>query len=129
MQFFAVENDVAAVWLFGSQAQGRARPDSDIDLGVLYADERAPQDVVSWHRQMYSRLAALGIGEVDLTLLDRADPVLRRQVFEHGRPLLVRDPARAIEFRVRSWAEYLDLAPYRDRVLAAKQAAARTKSG
>ena len=29
--------EVGAIYLFGSQAQGTARPDSDLDLGVLYA--------------------------------------------------------------------------------------------
>lgn len=70
---------------------------------------------------MYARLSVLGAGEPDLVLLERADPVLRRQVFERGRPLLVRDAERVNDFRVRSWMEYLDLAPIRERILAARR--------
>ena len=35
---------VEAVWLGGSHARGRARPDSDVDLALLYSD-RAPLDL------------------------------------------------------------------------------------
>ncbi len=121
--FFAREPGVASVWLFGSQARGTARPDSDVDLAVLYADGAAPPDAVAWYRDLYARLALLGAGEPDLVLLDRADPVLRRQVYETGRPLYVRDADRDVDFRVRSWMEYLDLAPIRARIIAARRAA------
>ncbi len=33
--FFATQPDVVAAYLFGSQAQGRATPRSDVDIAVL----------------------------------------------------------------------------------------------
>jgi predicted nucleotidyltransferase len=39
-EVLASRADVRAAYLFGSQATGDARPDSDIDIGVLY---RSPQ--------------------------------------------------------------------------------------
>lgn len=122
-EFFRHEPGVTAVWLFGSQAHGTARPDSDVDLGVLYADGRRPDDPIRWYRTLFGRLSALGAGEPDLVLLNDADPVLRRQVIERGRPLLVIDEDHAREFRVRSWMEYLDLAPIRERIQAARRVA------
>lgn len=39
MQQLAEQNsDVAAVWLYGSRAQGRARQDSDYDLAIAFND-------------------------------------------------------------------------------------------
>ncbi len=55
--------------------------------------------------------------ERSLVRLFEADPVLRRQVLERGRPIYVRDARRLTEFRVRSWMEYLDLQPYRERTI------------
>jgi predicted nucleotidyltransferase len=127
--FGAAMPELAAVWLFGSQAQGTSRPDSDVDLAFLFREGRAPQDVVGWSRQIYAELAALGIGEIDVVVLDHADPVLRRQVFEKGRPLWIGDRWRVIGFRVLSWMEYLDLEPYRQRVLKAKAGASGASGG
>jgi predicted nucleotidyltransferase len=30
---------IAAAWLFGSVARGTARPDSDVDVGILYQED------------------------------------------------------------------------------------------
>src|SRR5689334_4580192 len=37
----AMPSQVAAVYLFGSYARGNPRPDSDVDLGLLYVEPPA----------------------------------------------------------------------------------------
>lgn len=65
---------VQSAWLFGSTSTGRARPDSDIDIGILtsrrphwteYADLQ--QDLVQ----------AAGTDAIDLTVLNDLGPVIR----------------------------------------------------
>jgi predicted nucleotidyltransferase len=35
----AEKEGIAAAWLFGSVARGTARPDSDVDIGILYQED------------------------------------------------------------------------------------------
>lgn len=49
-----------AIYLFGSRAEGRARPDSDFDLVVVFDDE-APEASVT-HEAAYAPICGSGIG-------------------------------------------------------------------
>lgn len=49
-----------AVYLFGSRAEGRARPDSDFDLAVVLDDELP--DAQTTYEGVYAPLLGLGIG-------------------------------------------------------------------
>lgn len=71
--------EIEAVWLFGSQAEGRARPGSDIDLALA-----GDREALERHRlDLLADLTRAGFDRVDLVLLEGADPALR---FEAVRP-------------------------------------------
>lgn len=67
------------VILFGSRASGHARPDSDWDLGVLWAEAPPP----SLDAELEQRLG----GRVDLIDLRRAPPLLLMACVRHGQVL------------------------------------------
>lgn len=83
------------IWLFGSRAEGRARPDSDFDL-LLVFDDNAPAD--SDESSLYTPLLGLGIGcdviaclqsEFDAVLADPTNAwqqVWTRAIKVHERP-------------------------------------------
>jgi uncharacterized protein len=101
---------VAAASIFGSQARGTARPDSDLDLAVLVR-EGAEVD----RRRLQSRLAAdlahlAAGGRVDVVFLDEAGPVLRQRVLQQGRLVLCRDEAAWKRLRIETLREYEDTA-------------------
>ncbi|MCP4251178.1 MAG: nucleotidyltransferase domain-containing protein [bacterium] len=48
------------IYLFGSRAEGRARPDSDFDLLVVFDDEAPNSDAD--YEEVYAPLLDLGIG-------------------------------------------------------------------
>ncbi len=85
---------VDAMWIFGSQAAGRARADSDLDLAALF--RRAPERA----QLLEARAEASVIAgrEVDLVDLGRASPILAMQVLRHGRLVMDQDPSRRIRF-------------------------------
>ena len=105
--------DIVAAYLFGSMAQGRATPHSDIDLAVLLNIE---DDMERFHR----RLALMGAldrfadREVDVIVLNDASPLLCHQVLKTGRLLYEADRAARIEFEVRAGKIYADLKPMYD---------------
>jgi uncharacterized protein len=49
-----------AVYLFGSRAEGRARPDSDFDLLVIF-DDSVPDELIT-HDAAYTPVCGSGIG-------------------------------------------------------------------
>lgn len=102
------EFGIAAVYLFGSHAKVVAHPTSDIDVAVLYDPARVPdaQAVLA----LQEKLAAhLQVDRVDLVVLNRANPILKYQVFRYGRCLLNRNPRHQRAFLVRTMTEYADL--------------------
>ncbi len=96
---------VDVLWLFGSEAQDRARPDSDVDLAGLF--RRRPS-----HLDRFRAAVDLGtlLGrDVDLIDLDGVTPILVRQVLQTGRLLADREPARRHALFSKTVSLYEDL--------------------
>jgi len=93
------------LWLFGSEAQGTSRPDSDLDLGALLT--RRPSTLERLDAQ--TELAEVVRRPVDLVDLDAASPILGMQVLKHGRLLTDRNPQRRYASFSRTLSMYEDL--------------------
>ncbi len=108
-EVFRAYEGVQAVYLFGSAAEGRSRPESDLDLGVW------PRRGHAVHRRKLDLLADLtraGFGSIDLVFLDRAAPVVRYEAVRLNRLVYAAgDFPRGTAFSnvVRA---YLDVEPY-----------------
>jgi len=79
--------DLLAVYLFGSQAQGTAGPDSDVDIAVLLSGQIDP--VLLW--QLSGSLADIAGMPVDLIDLRAATTVMQYQVVTRGQRLWAKD--------------------------------------
>ncbi len=105
-------DDVVAAWLFGSQARGTARPDSDLDVAVLRGKPR-PTTLDDWPVALTAALEDAAGGPVDLVLMDGADSDLVHRVLRDGVLLVERDRAARIQFEIYKRNEYFDLEPMR----------------
>ena len=105
--------EVRAALLFGSQATGGARPDSDIDVAVLLdVDSGKPSTQTHWVRRLLAALhRELAADRVDLVILNGAPPALAFQVLKHGRVALERDRRDLHRFRVRTYSAHADYEP------------------
>jgi predicted nucleotidyltransferase len=97
--------DAAAVYVFGSFAEGRQRGDSDLDLAVLSEQPLDPLRRLTVQRE----LGAVLDRDVDLIDLHRASTVLRQEVVTRGRALFKRDALFALDFEARTLGDYADL--------------------
>ncbi|MEW6751428.1 MAG: nucleotidyltransferase domain-containing protein [Candidatus Latescibacterota bacterium] len=110
---------VGAVYLFGSAAEDRERPNSDVDVAVV------PHDAAVRARrvEMLTELARAGFDRVDLVCLDGTDAVLRFHAVRRNR-LLFRAPGFDHPgYFARALREYFDLEP----LLRARHAAYRRR--
>ena len=98
---------IAAAYLFGSVARGAARPDSDVDVGVLYSGE-PPRGLDAF--ELVGEIEDLLGLPVQVVTLDSAPPDLVHRVLR-GKLLVDRDPSRRLRFTVKAENEFFDIQP------------------
>lgn len=110
----ADRNDLAAIYLFGSVAEGKAHALSDIDVAVLFCADLSAD-------QIFQRTLAIGTileealhTTVDVIPLNRATPFLRFQIIKNGKLILERDRTQRCLFQMRAMNAYYDAKPYLD---------------
>jgi predicted nucleotidyltransferase len=108
--FFRNRSAFVAVYLFGSQARGTARSDSDVDLGLLYATP--PEATLPAQPfELEAELSTLLDKHVECTVLNTAPPDLVHRVLRDGKIVAETDKRRRIAFEVRARNEYFDILP------------------
>jgi uncharacterized protein len=129
-------HDVALAVVFGSRARGRARPDSDVDVGVLRRDERAltfreladlTLALQTWRRdadQLPGPLAVFGEGEIDVADLSSKDAIFRFNVARDARVVHADSRHRWVEWLTRTLIDYDDMAHYLPMLVAGVERAA-----
>lgn len=98
------------MYLFGSWAAGKSKKNSDADVAVLLsppAAKKAFKFQLRWQEELSRILGA----NVDLVILNEADPLLKFQVYSKGLPAHVKMPASAEKFKWRAISEYWDWIP------------------
>ncbi len=108
--FASTPGDAVAVYLYGSVARGTAREGSDVDVGVLLAED-PPRTLKGLKLDLEADLEALLEVPVQLVVLNRAPPDLVHRVLRDGKLLLDRDRPKRIRFEVKARNEFFDLQP------------------
>jgi predicted nucleotidyltransferase len=106
-RYFAADANVLAVYLFGSQAKGKAKAGSDIDLAILLQEKPA----FDYRLEAMSKLAPLLQRDVDVVVLDQCGLIMQHQVLKYGILLFERDRRKRKAFEILSRKMYLDFLP------------------
>ena len=105
--------EVVAAWLFGSVARGEARPDSDLDLGIVL--RRRGDTALDHHRRLRALAADLEtVSEgrtIDLVVLESQGPIFCHRVLSEGRLVHDADRERRIDFESDTHVRYFDFLP------------------
>ncbi len=105
--------DLIALYRFGSQAKGSARPESDVDLAVL-----ARHPIPALRRfELAQELAAQLHRDVDLVDLRSASTVMRMQVISTGECLDAPNESARREFEMYVYSDYARLNEERREIL------------
>ena len=111
---FRVYPFIAAAYQFGSTARGQEGPLSDLDIGILVDDKRAPSDLDLLRIELllaYELQKQLTVSEVDLITLNRQRLPLQYAVLRTGRLIYEADPKYRVRFAQKVVQAYLDFEP------------------
>jgi predicted nucleotidyltransferase len=104
------KDQVTAVILFGSQATGKARPYSDIDICLLTIPDLG--------REAKDTLNSFGSRTIQISLFSDLPPAVRFRVFRDGILMYGRDDLALHRARVAAVKGYLNVRPLIDRHVA-----------
>ncbi len=103
--------EIVAIYLYGSQAQGRARPDSDVDLAILVRPRG--QDLFDLELELDAKISRLpGVGETEVLVLNRAPVTMQFEVVSTGRLLHSHDEKFRTNWEVKMLGDYWDIRPF-----------------
>lgn len=105
--------EVAAAWLFGSEARNEARADSDVDIALLLQDRRAKaSDAYLLLGRIAATLERATPGRaIDLVLIESQGPAFQHRVLSEGRLVYDADRERRVDFESDAYVRYFDFRP------------------
>jgi uncharacterized protein len=113
--------EVLEAYLFGSHALGRAQAHSDIDVAVYVDESKVRPGAFGYAAELTASLMqALASDRIDVTLLNRAPPVLYHRVLRDGRRLMSRDLLRTTTREGYALSRYCDYVPQLAKMQAAR---------
>lgn len=116
----AARPGVAVAWLFGSAARGAMRPDSDVDVAIVFADGLPDAERERLLVDLSSRLEGLTSPQpIDVVALEDQGPVFIHRALKDGMRIVVNDEERRVDFESDALVRYLAWKPTWD--LAAKE--------
>ena len=104
--FCSQKPNIVAAYLFGSQATGRDRQKSDIDLALLVRKALDPMERIDMETALSNILGR----DVDLIVFDQVSPLLQHQILKYGRLIFEADQSERVRQEVWARRAYLDSA-------------------
>lgn len=101
------ESAIELAVLFGSMARRTSRPDSDVDIAVLW---RGEPPTLAEELALQQRVERSLGREVDIVAIDRAPPPLRWRIARDGELLCAIDPSAWTRLRIAIAIEHDELA-------------------
>lgn len=114
MEHVLARHGVVLAYLFGSQAEGKAGPLSDVDIAVLLGPQVPKERWTEVQIALTNELIGLfHRGDVDVVILNRATPVLAQEVARSGQVIYEAEPGARVDFQIAALRRYVDTEPLR----------------
>jgi predicted nucleotidyltransferase len=102
------ENQVVFAYLFGSAAQGKTGPLSDIDMAILFSEKIRKEDYFNKELRLATEIGKLfKIDRVDIINLETTrSPLLKQRAVLKGKPIFVADKKKKFALERKILQEY-----------------------
>jgi len=111
--FFAARPYIAFGYLFGSRANNKFTPLSDIDIAVFIHREQAPENLFELRlKELTALFQLLKTEHIDLVFLNEAPVELSYKILQHGKLINERNPQQHTNFIENIVRKYLDWKPF-----------------
>ena len=110
-QTLSEHDEIVAAYIFGSYARGRARADSDIDIGILLKDDTGGSGIYPARLAGELKDACKTGHDIDVRILNRGSLRFLHQVLK-GKLIFSRDDSKRIKFETTTILKYLDFKPF-----------------
>lgn len=101
---------IKLIYIFGSYFKEKNNKNSDLDIAVLLEDDFNHMDKLSLigdFSDIFKR------DDIDLIILNSANPVLRHQVIKYGKIAYMKNEDVKVNFKVKVLSVYMDMEPFR----------------
>lgn len=102
--------NIKLLYIFGSYAQNKNNKNSDLDIAVLLEDGYNPIIKLSIIGDL---VGIFKRDDIDLVILNNANPVLRHQIIKYGKILYEDREETKVNFEVKALKEYMDMEHFR----------------
>ncbi len=110
--YFESKEEVIAVYLFGSYAEGKERYLSDIDIGILM--DSKDRDFVTRRRNDYMvELARILRKDIHPVILNSASEELLKQIFSKGQCIIVNNSRELARYTMVMFVKIAEFSYYR----------------
>lgn len=99
-------------YIFGSQANGKAVENSDIDIAIYFEEKTSPMEDVFIRGDIIEEGKAFFKKDVDIISLENASPLLKYEVIHDG--IVIKDNDEIGDFESLALREYFDFKYYSD---------------
>ena len=115
--YFFAKNEVVAVYLFGSFAQGKALRTSDVDIGILLNSN--DPDLFKMNQIRYLKeLGRLLRKDIHPVILNTAGEMLMQQIFTKGKCIVDNEHRKHAEFRMVMFSRIAAFSDYKKQMQA-----------
>jgi hypothetical protein len=118
IEYFRGRDEVSTLYVFGSAAEGRVTPESDIDVAVLVDEAKLRRrNFEALKKRYYAASPRFSRRPIDIVLMNTASPYLKHRVLKTGKILFDRNRRLRVRFTARAIIEYLDYKPIEEIIL------------
>ncbi|MEW6456672.1 MAG: nucleotidyltransferase domain-containing protein [Acidobacteriota bacterium] len=103
---------IIAVYLFGSSTHGIKHRESDLDIGILFENNRLSENKLEIYNKLYSIFSDIfPAKEIDIVFLNDAPLSLQFDAIRNGKILYERDRNIRLNYEEKIILEYIDFEP------------------
>jgi predicted nucleotidyltransferase len=114
--YCAERPEIVACYLFGSEASGKARAESDVDLGFLLKNDVPRSSYADLSLEYFAQLSKRLRRDIHPLIMNSAGEVVLEQIFRKGMPVYGGNSFDCVNFRMIQTAQIAEFAPLRKRM-------------